>query len=352
MNLNQFKAEYEEAMRQQGVTVTWEEDGAPGGVPSVGGWNNPDNWVATLTRDGVSRTALVTEGRISTTGQDAAAMAAQDVWSLRWQGQISAPNGSLGGTFFDPTQDDDLRRFYEMYPEKRPGYVRSIPPPGPATTVPTGTHSTQTTQAPPVPNGGTVVTPPADNRVADSTMLTFWQWNYYFEQQTGRVGPAPEAVNATGNAMMTGAQWAATVGDWYGAPVTPPNVTGSGGATVGGTPTTGGVPVGGTPTTGGTPAVGDSGGGGGGTTPAPPTLKSFWTWNALHEQKTGIPGDDPATYGIMGDAMMTLAEWTALTAGYYLNRTPQVGTTAPASDNTLLYLGGAALAFLLLKRGA
>ena len=63
----------------------------------------------------------------------------------------------------------------------------------------------------------------------------------------------------------------------------------------------------------------------------------------MAEQKTGIPGDDPAHYGIMGDAMMTLAEWTALTGAYYASKTPQVQTTKPA-DNTLLYLGGAALA--------
>lgn len=348
MNLNQFKAEYEAALALQGVTVTWQEDGAPGGVPSVGGWNNPDNWVATLTRDGVSRTALVTEGRIATTGQDAAAMAAQDIWSLRWQGQMSAPNGSLGGTFFDPTVDDDLRRFYEMYPEKRPGYVRSIPPPGPATTIPTGAGHTQTTQSPPVPNGGTRVTPPADNTRSDSTLLTFWQWNYYFERQTGRPGPPPEDFGVAGNAMMTGAQWAMTVGNWYGAPVTAPKIDG-GGATVGGTPTTGGVAVGGTGTTGGTPPVGGTAGGGG--TPAPPTLKSFWEWNAIAEQKTGIPGDDPAHYGIMGDAQMSLAEWTALTAGYYANKPPAGGAVKPA-DNTLLYLGGAALALFLLNRGA
>lgn len=350
MNLNEFKARYEEAMRAQGVAVTWAEDGAPGGVPSVGGWNNPDNWVATLTRDGVSTTALVTEGRVGVTGMNPEQLANQDVWSLRWTGQMSAPNGSLGGTFFDPTMDDDLRRFYEMYPEKRPGYVRSIPPPGPATTVPTGTHSTQTTQAPPVLNGGTVITSPADNRVSASSMLTFWQWNYYFELQTGRVGPDPEEVGTTGTAMMTGAQWAATVGNWYGAPVNAPKIDGSG-ATVGGTPTTGGVPVGGTgtpPPQVPTPSVGGTGGGGGA---APPSLKSFWEWNAIAEQKTGIPGDDPAHYGIMGDAMMSLAEWTALTGAYYASKTPQVQTTKPA-DNTLLYLGGAALALLLLKRGA
>lgn len=357
MNLDQYKAAYEQAMAQQGVKVTWNEDGVPGGVPSVGGYNNPDNWVATLTRDGVKVDTLVTLGRISVTGMSAEELAKQDVWTLRRQGALDAPQGSIApGSYFDPV-DDDTRRFYEMYPERRPGYVAAprLTSPGPATTVPSGGHSSLSLQSPPVPNDGTVVRPGAATGavLADAPRLTFWQWNYYQQLATGRVGPDPEEVGvASGTQLMTGPEWVAAIGNYYGAPVSIPPVGSGGTGGVGSTPTTPGIPVGGTGAgTGSQPPVGGgagAGAGAGGTTGA--TRKSFWEWNALKEQETGIVGDDPAHYGIQGSDLMTLADWSSITAAYYAaKQTP--GATKPA-DNTMLYLAAAAVALVVLgKRG-
>ena len=367
MNLDTYKAAYEQAMSQQGVKVTWNEDGVPGGVPSVGGYNNPDNWVATLSRDGVKVDTLVTLGRIQVTGMTPEELAAQDIqFALKYTGQVNSPQGQVPSKFFDPV-DDDTRRFYEVYPERRPGYIPATPSsrPGPATTVPTGDHSTQTRQSPPVPNNGTVVRPGAATGavLADAPRLTFWQWNYYHQQATGRVGPSPEEVGvASGTQLMTGPEWVAAIGNYYGSAVSIPPVGTGGSGGVGSTPTTPSIPVGGTGTgTGSQPPVGGGagagagagaggGGGAGAGSGAGPTRRSFWEWNALKEQSTGIVGDDPAHYGIQGSDLMTLADWSAITAAYYASKqTP--GATKPA-DNTMLYLAAAAVALVVLgKRG-
>ena len=346
MDLDQYKAAYAEAMRMQGVTVTFEPDRSK--LMDQGGFINPDNWIATLSRDGVTVQTLVTLGRADTATPEQ--LAQYDItYALKYTGQVNSAPGVVPSAFFTPI-DDDTRRFYEMYPYLAPNYVPTIPPPGPATTVPTGQHSTLLNQSPAILNSGTVITNPtaipADNT---NQMLSFWQWNYYYELQTGRTGPDPAAVGVVdGGALMTGSQWVATIGNWYGAPVSIPSTAPVTSGNVGGTPTTGGVPVGGTGTTGGAGGITVDGTG---ATGAGPVRNSFWIWNALYEQKTGIPGDDPSKYGISGGDLMTLSEWRAMTSAYYAAKSSggAGGGAAKPADNTLLYLGAAALAYLALR---
>lgn len=352
MSLDSFKAEYEAALAQQGVKVEWNEDGVPGGVPSVGGYNNPDNWVATLTRDGVRVDTLVTLGRIATTGMSPEQLAQQDIWNLRYTGAVQSPQGQLPSDWY-ATPDDDLRRFYEVNPHLRPRTVPAIPPPGPTPTLPVGGATIQPHQAPPNPNGGTVLTNPGPTDArTDSARLTFWQWNYYYQEKTGRIGPDPGEVGvASGTTLMSGAEWVRAVGNWYGGPVTVPPVSSGTAGGVGGTPTTPPIAVGGTgTTTNPTPPVG-------GTNPPPATpgpdldRKSFWTWNALMEQTMGWVGPDPAMYGIHGADLMTKAEWEALTNAYYEAKKAEGKNGAKPADNTMLYLAAAAAAFLILRKG-
>lgn len=357
MTLDQFKAQYEEAMRNQGVTVTWAEDGGAPYSQDVGGYRNPDNWVATLSRDGVSTTSLVTLGRMASSGNDVQTVVNYDVqFGLRRAGQLGSPQGSVPSSFFEPI-DDDTRRFYEVYPHLRPGYKPPTSTPGPATTMATP-NTVQPTQSPADPANGTLVAPPSSNGTS-AARLTFWQWNYYYEQQTGRSGAAPEDVPgvSSGNQMMTGAEWAAAMTAYFGSPVSAPPLNGSGGA-VGGTQTTPNIPVGGStsPTGGATNTPATLPVGGTATTGAPNSqagaLQSFWAWNAIKEQATGIVGDDPANYGIEGSAQMTLAAWQAMTAGYYATRTGGAGGAGGVKkdDNTLLLIGGALAAFMLLRK--
>lgn len=196
--------------------------------------------------------------------------------------------------------------------------------------------------------------------------MTFWQWNYYWEQETGRSGPDPAEVGVSaGTNLMTGAEWVAAVGNWYGTPVRIPRITGGAGAGVGATPTTPPITVGGTGTppsqggTGGgtgaggnTPAVGDTptGGGGTGGGAVGPVRRSFWEWNAIKEQSSGIVGDDPAHYSIMGTDLMSLEEWTALTSAYYAGKTA-TGAAGKGIDGTVVLAILAAAVLLLRGRG-
>jgi len=363
MTLDQYKAQYEEEMRSRGISVTWAEDGGAPYSQDTGGWQNPENWIAVLSRDGVTSQSSVTLGRMQFYN-DPASMARHDIqFSLQRAGQLGSPQGSVPSDFFTPI-DDDTRRFYEVYPHLRPGYTPPTSNPGPSPTV--NSHSTiQPGQSPADPANGTAVSTPHSNGTG-ALRFTFWEWNYYYQQQTGREGPSPEESTGVthGNQVMTGAEWAAAVGAFYGAPVAAPPVTApSAGGGVGTTPTTPSIPVGGSTSPGGgapsnpvtTPV--------GGTptapsTPPPPTsgtLRSFWEWNALKEQVTGIAGDDPAHYGIEGNTMMTESTWKGLTAAYYAARTGSGGAGgaggAKPTDNTMLYAAAALAAFLLIRKG-
>jgi len=360
MTLDNYRNEYEARMAQQGIKVTWAEDGGSPYANDVGGYKNPDNWVATLSRDGVSTTTLVTLGRIQITGLSPEQLADQDmVFALQREGQLNSPQGQLPSPWFQPNSEAARRQNPLTV---NPNFFQpEIPNPGPPTTVlSAGRDSLQPHQSPAEPNVGTKVTSTPSSTANSGQQFTFWQWNYFWEEETRRSGPPPEEVGVpSGTTLMTGPQWVTAVGNWYGVPVHVPSTTPT--STVGGTPTVGGggtppvggsgTPAGGGTSTGGTHTpVGEQPPTGGGTGPE---KKSFWTWNALKEQTSGIVGDDPAHYNIQGSDLMTFADWAALTSAYYASKgSSSNGDGKPKDDMTLWYIAaGIAFAVFMSRRG-
>lgn len=271
--LENYRAAYAARMAELGVSVSFSKpDAAAAGSP-VG---LVDTVVATLTKDGFSSTAIVSAGRGN--GTDPRDLADFDAtYNLKFQGQYTSPAGTVPSEWYEPQPQWNQYTNPAMFqPTNVPGAFFPTSVPGPSPTVPAGTHSSQTVQAPSTPDAGTLVTPPTASTpqnpvVPASGKMTFWEWNWHYENATGRVGPPPEAVGvASGNTLLTEAEWWAAVGPWH---------TGNGG--------------------GGTPPAGAGGGDGGGTPTTPP---------------------------------------------------PPV-QTPPEEDNTLLYVGLAVGAFLLLKGG-
>jgi hypothetical protein len=90
----------------------------------------------------------------------------------------------------------------------------AMPSPGPPTTVSAGA-SIQPVQAPPAPDAGTQVSPP---EAAPDKRQTFDQWNWEYKQQTGRDGPAPEAVGFPAERrqeQISRAEWWQYAGPWF-----------------------------------------------------------------------------------------------------------------------------------------
>jgi hypothetical protein len=123
---------------------------------------------------------------------------------------------------------------------------------GPETTVPRDTQLQQQ-QAPNTPDSGTRASTPGQS----DEVHTFDEWNWLYKQQTGRTGPAPEAVGfplERRSANITRAEWWQYTRLWYeNAGAGTPG--GSGGNTGGG--------------------GGNTGGGGGGNTAAPQDYRTL-----------------------------------------------------------------------------
>jgi hypothetical protein len=75
--------------------------------------------------------------------------------------------------------------------------------------------SLQPHQAPAAPDAGTIVTAPT-TQTPTTLRYNLWEWNWFYETETGRVGPPPEAVGiADPRALMTRDEWWAKVAGWY-----------------------------------------------------------------------------------------------------------------------------------------
>jgi len=259
-----YRAEYEAAMAEQGIRVSWDTpQAAAAGSP----FSVPPTYNATLTKDGFSTVATVSIGRAqSTDPRDLAGF--DQAFNLKYQAQTTSPNGQLPSTWYAPQSlrpgvsqipgtavdftpsDEDERRFYEVYPNLRPGYVEPSSVPGPATTTPVNHISIQPNQAPAVPDAGTIVTAPT-TQTPVTLRYNLWEWNWFYETETGRVGPPPEAVGiADPRALMTRDEWWAKVAGWYAntpASGTSGGTSGGGGTVngTGGTTITDPVPPGG-----------------------------------------------------------------------------------------------------------
>jgi hypothetical protein len=122
---------------------------------------------------------------------------------------------------------------------------------GPETTVPRDTQLQQQ-QAPNTPDPGTRASTPGQS----DEVHTFDEWNWLYKQETGRTGPAPEAVGfplERRSANITRAEWWQYTRPWY-------EQAGAG------TPGGGG---------GGSTGGGNTGGGGGGNTAAPQDYRTL-----------------------------------------------------------------------------
>ena len=203
--LAEFRRQYEETMRAQGVTVTWNNQNAVSGPYAL---IDPGN--ATLSRDGFTTEVVVSRTRAQQ-AESAEALARFDTqFNLRYQAQIQP--GELPSQWYIPESNDG----YQGDPTLRnaPG-PQWTPPPGPSPTV-TTPSSVQPEQTPPNPNSGTMLTNPLNPDL--QTIRRNWdEWNWYYQQETGRPGPPPEDIpGAARGVLYTRAEWWNLAGPWYG----------------------------------------------------------------------------------------------------------------------------------------
>lgn len=167
------------------------------------------------------------------------------------------------------------------------GQIPAPVTPGPSTTIQTvsGTGAnTNPAQSPTTPTSGTLGT--ANVAPSNSPALeTVLGWNYYWNQSTGRVGPAPEEIGLATDARITRDEWWSLVSQWIASqvpasggdtiapgavdeiPLVPAGSTGSTGSTDSGSTDSGGAAGGGGGVAGG--------GGGGGVVPSPTPSTGF-----------------------------------------------------------------------------
>lgn len=183
-----------------------------------------------------------------------------------WQGTMEKNGITSGWTMtLGQAQSRDPEEFAQHYAMwvwgSENGGQATIPPPaptpGPASTVPTGGNTSQPTQSPSNTDSGTVVgsnpTGGTGTPSGSSTPVVekhnFWEWNWYWEQSSGRAGPPPEDVGvSTPTAQITLAQWHTLVDAWYANGGVTPTGGGSTPSGGGGAPSGGGTPSGGTTT--------------------------------------------------------------------------------------------------------
>lgn len=254
--IESYKAAYAARMAEQGITATFQNQqndapGSPVGTLPI--------YTVTLSRDGATSQTILSAGRAYQT--DPASLADFDAaFNLKWTTQYTSPQGQLPSTWFEP----DSAPVWNQY--TNPAMFQPTSTPGPTPTVPVGGASVQPVQAPHTPDAGTIQPPPTQSTPVPNEPIrrSFWEWNWYYEQESGRVGPPPEAVGvASGSQLMTREEWVAAVAGWYN--TTPTNGTdpGSGGTGGGG---------GTAPPAGGGASGGGSGGGTGGAAASDNTL--------------------------------------------------------------------------------
>lgn len=108
--------------------------------------------------------------------------------------------------------------------------------PGPGPTAPTSAN-TQQEQAPPTPDVGTLTS--TDTELPNQ-MYSFDQWNYLYQQETGRPGPAPEQVGfpvERRSEPISRAEWVQYAMPW----IQSAGAAGAGGGAVGGGGAAGGA---------------------------------------------------------------------------------------------------------------
>lgn len=214
-DLAAYRREYERAMAAQGITVTWNNQDAVTGPYAL---IDPGN--AVLTKDGFSSEVLVSRTRAqSTTPEQLAAFDQQ--FNLRFNAQVSG--SPLPSIWFVPESNDG----YQGDPTIRnsPGPHWSVP--GPTPTV-NPTVSTQTTQAPPSPDSGTLSSGPSGllgttplntglmTPTVSATRRSWDEWNWYYKEETGREGPPPEDIpGAARGPLYTRDEWWALAAPWY-----------------------------------------------------------------------------------------------------------------------------------------
>lgn len=237
----QLAAAYKAEMERRGFTVSMVDTSADSLL-----YNNLPVYEVTLTKNGVRTGAIVGANLLN------AELSSRADMDVTYWGAEAARQGVANSV--------GVEAFWNSLPVTRaPEWQPMTPPitPGPTPTAPISAPSTQTTQAPNTNSGGTVVTPPA----ASADLHNFDEWNWIYQHETGRGGPAPEEVGVTNRlAPITRAAWWAIAGQWYSA-------TGNLGAASGGGDTSG---AGGGGASGDTSA-GSSGGASGASGGAPAT---------------------------------------------------------------------------------
>lgn len=132
---------------------------------------------------------------------------------------------------WDAARASALAQAPAPYPGAVTGPIAPLAPaapagPGPAPTVAPPAESVQPDQAPPAPDAGTEISPPADQGP-----YSFDEWNYVYQQQTGRQGPAPEAVGFPAerrSAPISREEWWSYAGPWFTASAAPGDGGGTG----------------------------------------------------------------------------------------------------------------------------
>ena len=233
-----YRNAYEASMRAQGISVSWSNQGGAGPESPIA---TPNTYTAVLTKDGFSVETTISVGRAQLmTAEELAYQDRENV--LKFQARI-APGENLPSPWFaPPTSTPGPTPTATVQTTVQPTQAPSNPGLGTVPVSPTAVNPSayvpMPTSTTPAPTGST---PP--NSTGEGERRTMWEWNWLFEQKTGKVGPDPYALGVDPAELLTSEEWWTLSKSWYspGSATPPSTPTSSGAGSSGGSGSTGGA---------------------------------------------------------------------------------------------------------------